>query len=239
MTQAEKVCKFIALLIGLLVFGSVICYGAGHTQKQTVVVFPFAISNSIPASKTELIKQYADDLLTLLNEGLRETRQFSVLVFDPRVASIRRAITEQKLTEKEVSQPIDTTAEGAARAQKIAKLIGADVAMIGSVEEYSFNESSGEVTLTVSTQIIQVQEGDIEPIVVTGRSKKTQDRPDQSEEALGVSATYDVAEKILANLASVTSAENSTLTPVKSPKSKSLVPALLGAMLLGYLLSGG
>jgi len=233
------------VFISIGVLGSVlVTIAVGNCASQAVVVFPFAVGSGVPVSKTELAKQYADDMLTLITEGLRQTQRYSVMLFDPRVASVRRAIAEQLMTEKEATQPIDTTADGAAKARKLTSLVGADVAMIGSIEEYTFNEKTGEAVLTVTAQMIDVQTGSIEPVVVTGRAKRAGDRSDQTEEAIGISAAYDAAEKILTSVASV-SATELTGTPnhghesVKPEKKKGLIPAMLGAILLGYLLSGG
>lgn len=239
MKQLRKVFTLIAVLGTVLV-----AIMMGNCASQAVVVFPFAVGSGVPASKTELAKQYADDMLTLICEGFRQTQRYSVVLFDPRVASVKRAIVEQLMTEKEAIQPIDTTSEGVARARKLANLIGADVAMIGSIEDYTFNEKTGEAVLTVTAEMIDVRTGSIEPVVVTGRAKKAGDRSDQTEEAIGISAAYDAADKILTSVASVSSSEltgtqNSGQASVKLERKKSLIPAMLGAILLGYLLSGG
>jgi len=215
-------------------------HGADMVRKESLALFPLAVGSGIATSKVEYVQQYANDLFLLINEGLAETRCYSVVPFDPRVASVDRAMREQQITEKELAQPIDTTIEGAAKAQKLATLISANLAMIGSVDVYDFNESKGEAELTVTVQLIDVRSGKVSTVAATGKGKGAQGG--QTEEVAGVAATYEVAKKLLVDIAAANPVEATGIAvaqPSQAKKSRGLIPAMIGAIIVGFLIGSG
>ena len=215
-------------------------------EKDSLVVFPIAVSSDIAAGKAEFTAQYAEDLFVLVKEGLTAGKRFSVVAFEPRIASVQRAIREQRFTEKEVLTPIETFS-GIDKARKLAALTGAQYAVIGSIDRYVFAEGKGEAELMVTFQLIDVRTGDSETIAATGRGAGAVDRGSEAEMGAGTAATYDAAEKVVAAMASAApqllTAEQQSLTtseeqPSGARKSKSLIPAIIGAVLLGFLIGG-
>jgi hypothetical protein len=138
---------------------------------------------------------------------------------------------------------------GAAKAQKLAGLMGSSLAMIGSVDAYTYDEAKGEAEITVTLQIVNIGTGKLESTVTaTGRGARAQDQTDQTEAGIGLAAAYDAAEKLLVDVASASPTELSDDTasdvqvveqPARSKKSKWFLPALVGAMVVGFLISGG
>lgn len=216
--------------------------------RQSLVIFPLA-TTAIPDAQRQNVEQYASDLLVLISEGLTASKKYTVITFDERAAAIQRALREQKVTEKEITQPIDTTASGTALAVKLADLLGANVALIGSVDAYQYNLDKGEANVTVTLRMIDVRTGKTRDTTVTGTATRIQGQPGQTELAIGIAASYDAAEKLLAGIASVSSTELTDaieaepVQPVEEPappkKKKDLIPMMLGAMVLGFLISGG
>lgn len=235
-------------------------YAADVLQKRTATVFPFAYigmdagdseSAGAAAVYRESVRQHANDLYTLLNDGLGGSKYLSVVKFEPRLSAVQRAIKEQKFTEKEMLAPIDTTPAGAVKAQKLGSMIGAEIAIIGSVDKYIYRPDKGEVELTTTVQMVDVASGRVvEMFTATGRGARGADK-DVEESAIGTAAAYDAAERLLADIAKagtsqevVASGEGAGFTPVatapeKPAKKKNLLPAMLGALLVGFLISGG
>ena len=230
--------------LGLIALLIVQCLPASHAadiiQKESLALFPFAIASDIDASKAAYVQQHASDLLLLVNEGLAGTQRYAVIAFDPRAMSVARAVQEQQFTEKEIAQPIPAFG-GVAKAQKLAALMGANFAMIGSIDKYDFDTSKSEAGLTVTAQLIDVRSGKIGTVVATGMGKGTEgsSRP---EEIAGIAAAYDAAEKLLAGIAAtspVEPADNPSVQPSHSKKSKGLIPAMIGAIIIGFLIGSG
>lgn len=215
-------------------------YAADVIQKESLALFPLAIASDIDNSRAAYVQQYANDLLLLIGEGLTQTQRYAVVVFDPRAMPANRAVREQQFTEKEIAQPIPAFG-GVAKAQKLAALMGVNLAMIGSVDKYDFDKAKGEARLTITAQLIDVRSGKVGTVVAMGIGKGAEDSS-QLEEAAGIAASYDAAEKLLAGVASANPTEPAG-TPVAQPshpkKSKGLIPAMIGAIIIGFLIGSG
>ncbi|HUV03556.1 MAG TPA: hypothetical protein VMX94_00445 [Armatimonadota bacterium] len=237
-----RICRVLAVTC-LLVFQCAQALNADDVlQKESLALFPFAIGSDVGASKQELIQQCAGDLLLLVNEGLAGTRRYSVVLFDPRAASVDRAVREKQITEKEIAQPIDTGVQGVAKARKLATLMGANLAMIGSIDRYDFNERKAEAELTVTLQLIDARSGSFSTITATGRAAAVEGKTGQGEEALGIGATYEVAEKLLAEVtaASLTQPTSPAVPqPSHSKKNRGLIAAMIGAIIVGFVIGSG
>jgi len=244
--------------------------------KSALILFPVSVNPEITTGK-DLAKQHASDMLVLINDGLGSVKGLSVLVYDPHSPSVERAVKEQQFGEKEILDPPDTTPNGVAKARKLAALMGADMALIGSVDSYVYQEPKEsvpieisvqaqtkpekpmtqaveeKVTITCTFQLVNVMTGKAElPIVITGRGTRGPEQAGPAEAAMGIGAAYEIAEKLLIEIAALSPAElGGTAEPVPVPlpepeqrasspsKNKSLIPAMIGALIVGFLLSGG
>ena len=239
-----------ALFLGQAAFGQ-----TSLAQKKTLMLFPFAIATGQGNNPSDATAQFGRDLFSLVGEGLAANRAYSVIKFEPRIACIQRAVKEQKCEEKEVSSPIDTDPAGAARAQKLARLTGVQLAILGSIDKYAYKAgrsdpgqpaTPGQVDMGATLLLIDVNSGkEVYRFVSTGQAAMD----DPNELVIGTAATYDLAEKLLtdinkATLEVVTAApEETTQAPVvvvtQTRKSdKGLLPAMIGAALLGLLIGG-
>ena len=216
---------------------------ADETQRQTVIIFPIAVGNGTSATNKQLLDQASYDLSLLISEGLTESKQYAIVAYTPQLPSLKRAVHDLKIKDKELYQQIDTNTAGADKARMLARFAGADIAIIGSIDGYTTGKG-GSAELTVTTQMLEVNTDKVSTTTVTGNSKKAVNAQDQDEESLIISATYDVSQKILSELAS-TGANELTGTPApgsakpahRSDKNKSFMSIMLGALALGFLIA--
>lgn len=209
-------------------------------DKRSLVIFPFSTS-SVATANQEFVNQHADDLALLLKEGLSATGRYSVVMFDPRVPGVRRAVEEQRFTERQLTEPIDTTFEGAEKARQLAALMGAEVALIGSIDGYDFRPAKGELEITITAALVDVKTGETSTAITTGLGKTETADAEHSELSLGIAANYQIAEKLLAELAEASATELLDQPPLVTPRraekmDKGLIPAIVGAILLGFLI---
>ena len=232
---------------------------SAQVEKQSIVLFPFAVSSDVAPDKAEYTALYAEDLSKMINDGFTESKRFSVYEYSPRIANIQRAVKEQKtvvinnelkiaFTEDEVKKPIDTSFAGTIKAQKLAEIIGIGCAVTGSIDRYEFQEDNGEAQLTVTLQFIDVANGKVKSaFTATGRASRDTEKKNQSEIAIGISATQDAAKKLLTDIGA-TKPEEIAVIQVATDKSESqpsvhkkkgLLPAMILAAILGFALGGG
>lgn len=213
---------------------------------NSLVLFDFAISAGEEAAKNELVIQHAADLGELIGEGLLDNKNLAVVKYDHRLACIQRAVREQKIDEKDVQAAIDTDRAGAIKAQKLTNLMGAHYALIGSIDKYTAAVSQGKPTveITATLQLIDSNSGRVvHAFGASGRAAQTEAA--ESESALGTIAVYDLAEKFLGDICDVTltaateqsySAPNYVQQTGGGKSKKGLLPAMLGALLIGLLI---
>lgn len=239
-----------ALFLGQGAFGQ-----TSLAQKKTLMIFPYAIAGAQGRNPSDAVTQFSSDLFSLVGDGLAANRAYSVIKFEPRIASIRRAVKEQKIEEKEVLSPIDTDPAGKARAQKLAKLTGTDLAVLGSIDKYAYKAgrsqpgqpaTPGQVDMGATLLLIDVSSGkELYRFIATGQSVLD----DPNELAIGTAATYDLAEKLLTDINKITlevvaaGPEETTQAPVvvvthTRKSGRGLLPAMIGAALLGLLIGG-
>ncbi len=247
----KSICVLAATAALLMLLISATFSAAEPAPKATAVVFAFAYvgMDAGEATGTNTTSQYAADLCTLINDGLAANKHISVVRLEPKLSAVQRAVREQRFTEKQIVEPIDTTPAGAAKAQKLASLIGAEIAIIGSVDRHTYNQQTRQVELTCTVQMVNVSTGKVEEMfTATGRSAAAAEGAAIDQAAMGSAATYDAAEKLLADMAKVDptmqvgadgTVESAAPVVVQRAKQKSRWPVILGAVLLGFVISGG
>ena len=238
----------------LLLCGQAAFSQTGLGQKKTVMLFPFAVTTPEGSPQSEAAAQFARDLFSLVAEGIAANRAYSVIKFEPRIACIQRAVKEQKFQEKEVLSPIDTDLAGVARAEKLAKLTGTQLAILGSIDRYVYKAGKsdpgqpaapGQVEMAATLLLIDANSGkELYRFVSNGQASMD----DPNELTIGTAATYDLAEKLLSDINKQTielttaASQDEALAPVvvSAPRKRDwgLLPAMVGAALLGFLVGG-
>lgn len=229
---------------------------APPTERTSVVIFQFAfvgspesggVTSAVEKSADE-VGQHADDLCVLIGDGLTTNRFLSVVKFERGLATVQRAVREQRLTEKDADARLDTTPAGLAKARKMASLTGSQVAVLGSIDKYDYRQYKGEVEITATVQLVNVATGKIiNTFTATGRAAGAADKP-ADEIAVGSGAVYDVAEKLIADIVKVNPIEQISPEDLASygygqvieeaprHKNRGIITAMLGAVVLGFLI---
>ena len=120
-----------------------------------------------PQTEEEVVssrnKQAARGLQLLLEKNIPSTRMFTVVRYTADSASLRRAVKEGTLKVKDITAPTDTTRMGAAKAQKLARLMGADTAIIGSIDSLTVEDAKANLTTTI--QVISARTGKVDMFI--------------------------------------------------------------------------
>lgn len=218
----------------------------GQTSQDistiSLIVFPIAGGSSFTSASAESVQRCADRLSEILNDGLSQSRRFNPIWFDSKIPTLKRAVEERKITEQELSEPFDTTVEGRTRACRLAQLLNAQIAVIGSVDAYEFREADSEVELTVTVQLIDVLTTKFNTITASGHGKAVE--PGLEEVDIANLAVYDVADKLLRDMVTISpqdlagsSAPDEATEIVSRPRmGKQFITAVIGAVILGYLI---
>lgn len=238
-----------AMLVGQAALGQ-----SSLQDKKALMIFPFATPTMEAGAQADAVAQFSKDLFSLIGEGIGANRAYSVIKFEPRIASIQRAVKEQKCEEKDILTPIDTNPAGSARAKKLAQFTGTQLAILGSIDKYVYNAGKsgpgqpaapGQVEMSATLLLIDVNSGkELYRFVAMGQASMD----DPNELSIGTAATYDLAEKLLTDINKATleivTAPQEDVAPAPvmaaAPRKsdKGLLPAMIGAALLGLLLGG-
>ena len=243
---------FCILLMGQTAFGQEF-----PATKKSLMLFPLAVPAMQPGPQADAVAQFSRDLFSLVAEGVAANRAYSAIKFQPRIASIQRAVREQKCDEKEIVSAIDTDPAGAARALKLARFTGSQLAILGSIDKYVYEAGKsgpgqpaapGKVDMSATLLLIDVNSGkELYRFVSNGQASMD----DSNEMTIGTAATYDLAQKLLTDINKATlevvvadsAEEDIAAHPVvfvtETRKSgKGLLPAMIAAALLGLLIGG-
>jgi hypothetical protein len=208
----------------------------GYVLKKTLLLFPFDVPSTTATNAEELSALLTDAAAS----RLIASNQYTVTTYYRAWAPVARLHNDQQLTESDVIPPY---AEDNRKALKIAKAVGYEMVCIGSLDEYQYNESDKQVTVTVSGRILNVETGQvIKNVSLSATSAKGGER--SKEEELNLDAARQGSEKLMAQLAPIGGAVVQT-TPVKpiTEKKKRNNDWLWGLLAiglgLGIGLSGG
>jgi hypothetical protein len=182
--------------------------------KRTVLVFPFDVPSTVP-DRDEVRGLLTDTALS----RLLASNSYSITQFNRNLPTVARLHLDQALSDVDVTEPF---AEDNVKATKIAKAVGSDVAFVGSVDEYQYNEADKSVSMTVSGRLLDIMTGKFVATPVTlsvtsskGGTAKETDRALEAARAAG----SQLMVKLVPNIAS---------TPVTTPpdnRSKPTPPA--------------
>jgi hypothetical protein len=119
--------------------------------KRTVLVFPFDVPMTVP-DRDEVRGLLTDTALS----RLLASNSYSITQYNRNLPTVARLHLDQALSDADVTEPF---AEDNVKATKITKAVGYDVAFVGSVDEYQFNEADKSVAMTVSGRLLDVMTG--------------------------------------------------------------------------------
>ena len=179
------------------------------------------------------------DLATAVKSALEPSGKFYAVGFSERLPSVQRAISEASLTKRDTEGPFSTDK---ALAVKVARAVGADVVVVGSVDQIKIDAANGVAEVAVSAQIIGVESQEVlDTLALTG--KNTAKPKEGTGEADLVSlAAGDAAVKIAAaiaadpKLAQVQAKPSLVPPPASKPKKSGRA---LNYLLLAILLVAG
>ena len=244
LTIKTRIYCMTAIFVLMLVHGVVIA-APQIERKVSVVVFPFAVSSEVAGDKADVVAGNANDLMQSMIDGLDAANRYSVVPFISRNPGIQRAVSERRLSNEEVTQAVDTTLAGKNRALKCADMIGSELAVIGSIDKYAFDEGKSQVELMATIQIIEAGTGKtVNTVTMTERSTGKQG---ESEQSISGVAVRSLGNKLVASIsgpAPEKPAANNIGQVVleRDPKSSSNKSgwgwAALGALIIGIAAGG-
>ncbi|MHB1458389.1 MAG: hypothetical protein ACYC0V_15895 [Armatimonadota bacterium] len=138
---------------------------------RTTIIVPFAYPVSDDETIANQNKQIAKQLLSALEKEFNSNKMFSVVRYTVQTPALIRAIKEAKIKALDVTSPTDTTIAGAIRAQKIARLIGTNSFILGSIDNSSITADAVNITATI--QVVSSKTGKVDnSIVINGSAAK-------------------------------------------------------------------
>lgn len=244
LTQAVAVLLVLAMYVAPGIGGAAAMAApkAPPAVKPTVVVFPFD-TQSVNASET-----LGADIAASVKATLGASGKYDVITYSERLPSIQRAVAEQVVKKEDVGGPFGTEKSQKDRAVRIAELMGVNVAVVGTVDDYKLDSTKNVAELTATVQIIDMSNKSVlNTLAVTGKSP---DNPKSTAEAeLVALAAGDMVTKIAAGMLPegtqiIKVNGNTGPAPVTVPatpkkKSKSWLLALLLGVGLAVAAGGG
>ncbi len=194
--------------------------------KKTVLVFPFDMPATVP-NRLEVQQLLSDMALS----RLLAANSYSVVLFNKNLPTVARLHIDQQLTDSDISEPYT---EGSSKATKIGKLVGYDVAFLGSIADYQYDEAGKVVTLVVSGQLVDVKTGKFvtTPVTLTASSSKGSSA---KEPGLALEAGRKAGEQLLQKLIPISGGAivpaKVVSTPVTTEKKKKKGNDLLWGLL--------
>lgn len=179
-------------------------------MKRIVLVFPVD-------AKGQAAEQITDVITDVEKARLSATGQFGAVSFLTSLPSVRRAVSEQSLTNADVNPPFATLA----KAQKLTTTAGYDAAIISSLDSYEYNADDQNVSIVLSIQLIDYS-GSTPRSFTAADSVKTaaKSAKNATDTTASGDATRNLAERLMTDvlksyMASKTSAAGTTTPAAK------------------------
>ncbi|MHB1190930.1 MAG: hypothetical protein ACYC08_08835, partial [Armatimonadota bacterium] len=131
---------------------------ADTVSRQSVLLFPFSADTG---GKSEQIVERCTDLGESVGVHLEATGRFTVVTYSPHISSVQRAAQEQELPSEQLLLGFDTSAAGIAKACRIASEMGADLALVGSIDSYECKTAGKEVQIMATADLVDCNSGKI------------------------------------------------------------------------------
>jgi hypothetical protein len=162
----------------------------------TAMVFPF--DNSTPYGGLALGEALAD----AIQRGMDASRVYSTAKFSRSSVLVQRAMAESPTVMNPAVDAVIDPARGMVdptRALMIAQRTGMQAALLGSIEEYTYDKAAHKVTIVATAQLLNAQTG--EPLRTAGVTGTATGAAGTDESAIAQAAATDVASRLLAGLA--------------------------------------
>lgn len=143
-----------ATLLAMLlpVVGSPVLAAQGKPSLPTVLVLPFAPAQQGDA---EVPITLSASLTRAMSSMLRGTGKFDVVPFDRKSPSVVRALEERRVREADVTPPFEESDV----VVRLARDMGANFALAGIIEDYSYDAEGRKASLSVSVQWVDAKSG--------------------------------------------------------------------------------
>jgi hypothetical protein len=160
------------------------------------MVFPF--DNSTPYGGLALGEALAD----AVQRGMDASQVYSTAKFSRSSLLVQRSVAENPTVMNPAVERVIDPARGAVDptlALTIAQRTGMQAALLGSIEEYSYDKATNKVTIVATAQLLNAQTG--EPLRTAGVTGTATGAARTDESTIAQAAATDVASRLLAGLA--------------------------------------
>jgi len=219
----------------MMIMGSSLLSQAAAT-RPTVVVFQFTVSSTNSGDQAAPASECSDRLYSEVFDGLLRSNRVNAVAFDPRCSTVKRAIMEKTIKSSDLSGPADASAASVDTAAKLGAVMGADYALIGNIDNYSYPDKLGRVSLGVTTLVIDTRTGSVRNSItetahgVILPTDKTSDEATRRGNAIS-DAKDDVLSNLLTMDQSGPVATKEKLDASKSTGSNAVFGFLMGVIL--------
>ncbi len=222
------------LVLWLLpILSSPIAAAQGKPLPPTVLVLPFA-----PAQQTEITvpATLGTSLTRSMSAMLRGTGKFDAIPFDKRSPAVVRALEERRVREAEVTPPFEEVQV----IVRLARDLGADYALAGVIEDYSYDPEARKASLSVSVQWVESKSGRLGKSVAV--SVEASGTATSTQEEVNARVVAEAVNRVLQELAigEVSMVQPTTPAPAQKPsvKRNNVGWILLGIGLIAAIASG-
>lgn len=111
--------------------------------KETLVIFPLQNPQNVDSAVVDRINSG-------LRDGLVASGMYSVTDWSKKSPPIQRALAEFRLAEDDLQEPFDLD-----KATKLGAELGCDLVLVGSIEEYAYDEAKKQVELGILVQLVE------------------------------------------------------------------------------------
>jgi len=194
---------------------------APKEPPRTLVVFPFD-----QAAESKSPDGFGSDVAAGLRAMLGQAEDYTVFLYTERLAPIRRAREDSSLKAKDEWTPpfADASAEGRTKTLKLAQILGTDLFLVGSVEDYTVDMRTKTAQMTISAELFNGRTGKlVKTYLITGRSPETAKAGE--EEELRALAAGDAVAKLKSELTSPTTDTPADAAGAASVSTRVVVPS--------------
>lgn len=219
--------------------GGALAAGKSEIYTQTVVTFPLDVVDN------ENIK-VAEELSMLLNHGLESSPKYIVLPFSNRLPAIQRLVVSQPEKKLSFEGPFFSDQASINRALELARLLSADVAVVGSLDECVWDQAKGQARVTATLEWYDLKTGKkVDTLTATGIRARSAGDSTATQKSITAEAVKELSEKLVSGITGQEYRAETTSKPAAvaktngKSKKNSWLPMLLLSLGVGLLLGSG
>lgn len=167
---------FPVLALALFVFSAF----AQPAAKKYLVLFPFGLSNDVMETQGYKLQE---ELTKSVRAALDSDKTFAATVFTRSHPAIKRGLSEGTLKSAILLEPFIGMSDGQHKAITLGKLVRAEIAAAGVVEDFSFDAEKKKAKLTASIQLFDVKAAKIIGSVVLTSEGTGATEPEAAKDA--------------------------------------------------------